>query len=98
MFQCSILLFSYVLTWTLPNGDFLQFAASSNIGEMTNSSDDMFTATLTNKTEDPTNIFRYLFTSTIIVFEPTNGSNLTCLGGNEDDHVEETTTITISGK
>ena len=97
-FQCQIQVFSYILAWTLPNGDLLEFAGSSNIGDSVNSSDNIFTATLTNKKDDPSNRLRFIFTSTLAIFQPTNGSNLTCIGGSAGDPVDQTTTIILSGK
>ena len=97
-FQCQIQVFSYVLAWTLSNGDWLEFIGSSNVGDMLNSSDNILTATLTNKKDDPSNRFRFIFTSTLAIFQPTNGSNLTCIAGSGSDPVDLTTTIILSGK
>ena len=96
-FQCQTHIFSYLLAWTLPHGDLLQFSGSSNVGDTMNSSDNVFTATLTNKIDDLSNPLRFLFTSTLLVIEPINGSNLTCVGGSGEDPMEETTIITLSG-
>ena len=97
-FQCKIQVFSYVLAWTLPNGDLLEFAGSPNVGDTVNSSDNIFTATLTHKKDDPSNRLQFIFTSTLAIFQPINGSNLTCIGGSAGDPVEQTTTIILSGK
>ena len=97
-FQCQIQVFSYIMAWSLPNSDFLQFDGSSNVGDTVTSSDYMFTATLTNKKGDPSNRFRFIFTSILTIFQPTNGSNLTCIGDSAGDPVDQTTTIILSGR
>ena len=97
-FQCQIQVFSYILSWTLPNGHVLQFDISSNVGDTVISFDYMFTATLTNKKDDPSNRFRFISISTLAIFQPTNGSNLTCIGVNAGDLVDQTVTIILSGK
>ena len=95
-FLCQILVPSSVLTWTLPTGDQLQFSILRNIGDVRNSSDNVYSATLTGKTEDDDpNTDRFFFTSTLLILEPVNGSTLTCTGVNVADLVD---TIIINGK
>ena len=86
------------LSWSLPNGDLLQFSGASDIGDTANSSDDTFVATLTDKVENRNNNIFFFFTSTLLVLEPVNGSNLTCREVTGGDPMESTTTIIITGE
>ena len=90
-FQCQILVPSSALTWTLPSGVIMEFGVRRNVGDVRNSS--VYSATLTEKTEDDDpNTDRFFFTSTLLVLQPVNGSNLTCKG---DDVMRLGTTIII---
>ena len=87
------------MAWTLPTGDVLEFGVLRNVGGVRNSSDNVYSATLTGKTEDgDPNTGRFFFTSTLLILEPVNGSNITCSGGTGADAVEGGTTVIISGK
>ena len=90
---------STALTWTLPDNSFLEFDRVSDFGVAINSSDNVYSATLTSRTDDndPSTSTRFFFTSTLLVLEPVNGSTLTCAGGSVADPMENTTTIIISG-
>ena len=96
-FQCQTLVPSSALTWTLPTGVELEFGALRNVGDVRNSSDNVYSTTLTEKTEDDDpNTDRFFFTSILLVLQPVNGSNLTCEG---DDIMNlDTTIIFFSGK
>ena len=101
MYQCHILVPSSVLTWTLPNGDgTLEFDILSNEGALRPSppGDGVYTATLTSKTEDDDpGTHRFFFTSTLLILETVNITNLTCSGGTIGSQVEETIYILLSG-
>ena len=86
------------LAWSLPTGGPLQFAGVADIGDTSNSSDDTFVATLTDKVENPNNNIFFFFTSTLLILDPVNGSNLTCREITGGVPMEESTTIIISGK
>ena len=98
-FQCETIVASQTLIWTLPTSDTIEFGVPRPVGEVLNSSDNVYSATLTNKIEDEDpNTDRFFFTSTLLVLEPVNGSNLTCTGGTVTDPVEMSITITQSGE
>ena len=97
-FQCQITTPAAGLNWTLPDGDTLEFGEGSTAEEVANSSDNAYSATLTSKTSDPDSSSRFFFTSTLLVVDPANGSNLTCSGATGTFTVENTTTVSISGK
>ena len=99
-FQCQITTPTVGLTWTLPDGDTLKFTGETNVSAVVNSSNNnnSYSATLTSKTGDPDSSSRFFFTSTLLVVDPANGSNLTCSGSTGTLTVENTTTVTISGK
>ena len=97
-FRCQILVPSFVMQWTLPTGETVEFGQAENIGAVYVSSDDAYSATLTDRTEDPNNNNRFFFTSTLLVMEPVNGSNLTCVGVSGAVPVKESTAIILSGK
>ena len=98
-FQCQIMVSSTALTWTLPDGSFLEFDRVSDFGIAINSSDDIYSAILTSRTDDndPSTSTRFFFTSTLVVMQPMNRSTLTCAGGSGADPVEESTSIILSG-
>ena len=101
LYQCQVLVQSSTLTWTLPNGDgTLEFDILSNEGDVrpTPPGDGVYTATLTNKTEDDdpdTN--RFFFASTLLILETVNDTSLTCSGGTVANPVENNTDIILSG-
>ena len=98
-FQCQILVTSFALQWTVPTGGSpLEFGAGSDIGDMENSTNNVYSATLTNRTVDPNSSSRFFFTSTLLVVQPVNRSTLTCVGLSGADPVENSTTIILSGK
>ena len=95
-FQCQVLIPSTTLIWTLPTGVELEFGVLRNVGDVRNTSDNVYSATLTQKTEDnDPNTDRFFFTSTLLVLQPVNGSNLTCKG---EDIMGLGTTISVSGE
>ena len=95
-FQCQVLTPSTTLTWTLPTGVELEFGVLRNVGDVHNTSDNVYSATLTEKTEDDDpNTDRFFFTSTLLVLLAVNGSNLTCKG---EDIMGLGTTISVSGE
>ncbi|CAI8031893.1 hypothetical protein GBAR_LOCUS18060 [Geodia barretti] len=97
-FQCETIVASQTLIWTLPTSDTIEFGVLRTVGDVRNSSDNVYSATLTNKIEDEDpNTDRFFFTSTLLVLEPANRSNLTCTGGTAAASVKMSTTITQSG-
>ena len=97
-YHCQIMVPSFGLIWTLPTGVQLEFSIARVVGDVRNSSDDLYSATLTNKTEDDdTTSDRFFFSSSLLVLEPIN-STLTCTGGTGANPVENSTTITLSGE
>ena len=65
----------------LPSGVGLGFTGASSVGRVFNSSDDQFSATLTSKMEDEDPDSDVLFfTSTLLIIDPVNGSELICSG------------------
>ena len=96
VYECQQLISSNDLTWTLPNNEILRFSQSRDINDTETSDDDKYIATLTNKTEgEVTDTF--LFTSTLMILEPVNGSTVTCTGGTTTNLVSGDTTIVLSG-
>ena len=95
-FQCQITVPTTTLTWTISTGVLLEFSALRNVGDVRNSSDNVYSATLTEKAEDDdANSDRFFFISSLLVLQPVNGSTMTCTGRNVGS---ESTTITLSGK
>ena len=92
-FRCSISVPSLAIKWILPTGASVQ---TDNIGG--GGSIDTYSVSVTNKTEDPNSASRFFFTSTLLVMEPVNGSNVTCVGLSGADPVKESTSIILSGK
>ena len=92
-FDCQINVPSHVLKWDLPMGQSLEFGVLRNVGDVRNSSDNSYSATLTGKINDQ-NSDLFFFNSTLLVLQPVNISILTC---KISDQVEESSTITISG-
>ena len=96
MYECRVLVPAFTLQWTLPNGDgTLEFLASSSVDEFLNSSDGIYSATLTKKTDAGSG--RSLFSSTLLILEPSNGTNLTC-GAAALNPVMDNIDIIISGE
>ena len=89
---------SFAVQWTLPTGETLEFGGEMDIGTIVTSSDDAYSATLRNRMEDPNSAIRFFFTSTLLVMDPVNGSNVTCVGVSGADPVKESTSIILSGK
>ena len=101
MYQCRVLVPSLGLTWTLPNDGTLEFSGASNEGAVRPSppGDGVYTATLTNKTEDDDpGTDRFFFTSTLLILETVNDTNLTCSGGTVANPVMTSTDIIVSGE
>ena len=97
VYQCTVLVPSFSLTWTLPNGDgTLEFNINSNVDDVLISGDGVYTATLTSKTDDPDSS-RVFFTLTLLIMETANGTNLTCGGAVVPAVEEETIGIVLSG-
>ena len=97
-FRCSILVPSFAMQWTLPTDETVEFGHAENIGAVYVSSDNAYNATLTDRTGDPNSNNRYFFTSTLLVLEPVNRSNLTCVAVSVTGPVKENTLIILSGK
>ena len=99
VYECQQLISSESVTWTLPNNEELRFSASRDISDTEPpdpSDDDNYIATLTNKIdgdEDDT----FLFTSSLMILEPVNGSTVTCTGGTTTNVVTNDITIIFSG-
>ena len=102
MYQCRVMIPSLGLSWTLPNGDgTLQFSGLSNEGDVrpTPPGDGVYTATLTNMTEDGVpGSDLFFFTSTLLITETVNGTSLICSGGTVANPVEDSTDIILSGE
>ena len=97
VYECQQLISSIELPWTLPNNETLRFSILRDINDTETSDDDNYIATLTNKTEgDLTDTF--LFTSTLMILEPVNGSTVTCKGGTTSKQVSNDTTTILSGR
>ena len=98
-YKCQTLIPTATLTWRLPSGDTLpDFTGGSSVGAVRNSSDDQFSATLTGKMDDDdpdTDLF--FFTSTLLILEPINGSNLTCSASVSESLSQGNTIIVLSG-
>ena len=88
------------MTWILPSGVGLGFTGDSSVGRVRNSSDDQFSATLTSKMEDedPDND-DFFSTSTLLIIDPVNGSELICSGTAGSGTVfQGNTTVVWSGE
>ena len=87
------------LAWTLPSSNILEFGALRNVGDVRNSSDGNYIATLTQKMEDDDpNSDRFFYTSTLLVLEPVNGLNLTCTAVVGSNQPKMSITTATSGK
>ena len=93
-FHCEIMIPTSTLIWTLPTNEILEFGIL-NVGDVRNSSDKVYSTTLTGKTEDDDpNTHRFFFTSVLLILVPNTGSNLTCSGAGTDT-VKSSTTISL---
>ena len=97
VYECQQLIPSFELTWTLPNNEILRFSQSRDINDTETSDDDNYIATLTNKIEGEV-LDTFLFTSTLMILEPVDGSTVTCIGGTTTNVVSIDTTIIFSGR
>ena len=97
VYEYQQLIPSSELIWTLPNNEILRFSQSRNINDIETSDDDNYTATLTNKIEGDL-IDTFLFTSTLMILEPVDGSTVTCTGGISPNLVSNDITIIFSGR
>jgi hypothetical protein len=98
-FQCQILVPTATLIWSLHTGEMLEFGVLRSIGDVRSSSDNVYSATLTGKREDDDpSTDRFFFASTLLIREPLNQTTLTCTGVGGVDRVDNSTTITQSGK
>ena len=97
VYECQQLIPSQSLIWTLPNDETLRFSLLRDINNTEPSDDDNYIATLINKTEgEVTDTF--LFTSTLMILEPVDGSTVTCTGGISPNLVNIDITIILSGR
>ena len=99
-YECTTLRPVAALTWMLPSGVGLVFTGASSVGRVRNSSDDQFSATLTSKMvdEDPDSD-DFLFTSTLLIIDPVNGSDFICSGVTASGTVfQGNTTVVWSGE
>ena len=97
VYECQQLIPSDILIWSLPNNEILRFSGSRDINDTEPSDDDNYIATLTNKIEGEV-IDTFLFTSTLMILEPVDGSTVTCTGGISPNLVSNDTTIILSGQ
>ena len=99
-YECTTLRPVAVQTWILPSGVRLRFTGASPVGRVFNSSDDQFSATLTSKMEDEDpDSDDLFFTSTLLIIDPVNGSELTCSGTAVSGTVfQGNTTVVLSGE
>ena len=97
-YLCQVMVPSTYLIWAIPNGMELEFGVLREVGNIRNSSDDVYSANLTSKMEDTDpDSDRFFFSSTLLILETVNGSNITCAGGTVGDPVEDSTDIILSG-
>ena len=84
------------MTWILPSGVGLGFTGASSVGRVRNSSDDQFSATLTSKMEDEDpDSDDLFFTSTLLIIDPVNGSDIVCSGTAASGTVYQGNMITV---
>ena len=80
----------------LPSGVGLGFTGASPVGRVQNSSDDQFSATLTSKMEDEDpDSDDLFFTSTLLIIDPVNGSDIVCSGTAASGAVSQGKTVVI---
>ena len=84
----------------LPSGVGLGFTGASSVGRVRNSSDDQFSATLTSKIEDEDpDSDDFFCTSTLLIIDPVNGSELICSGTAASGTVfQGNITVVLSGE
>ena len=100
-YECTTLRPVASLTWWIPpSGVGLTFTGASSVGRVFNSSDDQFSATLTSKMEDEDpDSDDLFFTSTLLIIDPVNGSELICYGTAAGGTVSQgNITVVLSGK
>ena len=100
VYECRLLIPTFALSWILPNNETLTFSILRDINDTEPpdpSDDDNYIATLTNKIEGEV-IDTFLFTSTIMILEPVDGSAVTCTGSTALISVNIDTTIIFSGR
>ena len=101
-YKCTTLRPVATLTWWIPpSGVGLGFTGASSVGRVRNSSDDQFSATLTSKMEDEDPESDDLFfTSTLLIIDPVNGSDIICSGTPASGNVfnKGNTTLVLSGE
>ena len=97
VYECQQLISSNDLIWTLPNNEVLRFSLLRDINDTDPSDDDNYIATLTNKIDGEV-MDTFLFTSTLMILEPVDGSTLTGTGGTTSNPVNTEATIFFSGK
>ena len=95
-YLCQVMVPSFSLAWTLPNGGPLQFSIATDVGVIMNSTDNVYSANLTSKMDVPGSD-RDIFSSTLLILETVNGSTITCAGATVGDPVEDSTVIILSG-
>ena len=94
-FQCQIMIPVLSLTWTLPNGDHLEFGLLRNVGDVRIYLVGNYIANLTHKMDSGSDGF--FFTSTLLVLEPVDGQNLTCTGVHDFYQVKRIISTSLSG-
>ena len=95
-YLCQVMVPSFSLAWTIPTGDPLEFSITTDVGEIMNSTDNVYSANLTSKMDVPDSD-RDIFSSTLLILETVNGSTITCTGAGTDP-VEDSNDITLSGE
>ena len=94
-FQCQIMTPVLSLTWTLPNGDHLQYGALRSVGDLRISTDGNYIANLTQMTADSND--RFFYTSTLLVLEPVVEQNLSCTAVDESSQPRRSIATAVSG-
>ena len=90
VYECRLLIPTFVLTWILPNGEQLEFTSDNDIIENNTLTAGTSIATLTEIMSAGSG--RFLFTSTLLIQETIDMSSLTCFG---TDIVNPTAEATI---
>ena len=88
------------LVWTLPTGESLpDFTTGSMNGSRRTASDGVPVANLTSivPDDDPNSDF-FFFTSTLLITETVNNSNISCTVSIQNDVMKQTAVVTLSGK
>ena len=99
-YECTTLRPVAVQSWILPSGVGLGFTGASSVGRVFNNSDDQFSASLTSKMEDEDpDSDDLFFTSTLLIIDPVNGSELICSGTHSGGTVfQGNITVILSGE